>query len=320
MELLIILNPISGGYDKVEFQHTLHDILENEKISHQIYLTTGDKSDQSNLQSIILKELPKKLVAIGGDGTISFCIQIALKHQLPLGIIPFGSANGMAAELGLNTDPFLALYDIIKDNKRQSFDLLLFNGEYYGWHIADIGLNAQIVKDFHFDPNRGITAYIKQFFEKLTNAEVLSYQVEVDGKIHHLEGYMLAFANARKYGTGIHLNPLGNPSDGVFEICNVNTISFTSLAAAGISYLIPEIGLKYLDVISCKKAVIKTQKPTLLQIDGEVIGEFTTIEVEVIAQAIEVILPSTINVEQDSYKSIMSKNLFPFSNNIFASL
>ena len=99
---------------------------------------------------------------------------------------------------------------------------------------------------------------------------------------------MVVFANAREYGTGAIVNPLGELDDGKFEVCLVKSISLRSMIMALVSIFKKDIKYRTLLVHSCREARITFQKKQTLQIDGEVIGEVT----EVVAR----IVPACINI------------------------
>lgn len=101
---------------------------------------------------------------------------------------------------------------------------------------------------------------------------------------------MAAICNARKYGTGVPLNLVGNPMDGKFEIVLSTEVSFQSLLATGLS----SINEKYADnrkskVIVTDKAELIFEEPRMLQLDGEVIQKYKNITVEILPGAVNLI-------------------------------
>src|SRR5215471_2457627 len=112
MKLLFIVNPISGGVNKEPFLKDAQQLCNRYGITLAIFKTTG-KNDKEQLWKIVEKEQPNKIAAVGGDGTVLFAATSLLDFKLPLGIIPKGSANGMAKELHVNANAIEALKDII---------------------------------------------------------------------------------------------------------------------------------------------------------------------------------------------------------------
>ena len=62
------------------------------------------KTDEERLNQKIAQLKPDRVVAVGGDGTIKFVAEQLLDTPIPLGVLPAGSANGMARELGIPPD------------------------------------------------------------------------------------------------------------------------------------------------------------------------------------------------------------------------
>ena len=115
MKYLFVLNPVSGGFDK----DSLLLKIENSFSDYRVYTTNG-QADNQLLAEEISKYQPSILVAIGGDGTILLCSETIMRmaEKPLLGIIPAGSANGMAEELHIPHDYDSAI-DLIKKKRMQ---------------------------------------------------------------------------------------------------------------------------------------------------------------------------------------------------------
>jgi diacylglycerol kinase family enzyme len=289
MKLLLVINPISGGVDKNPFLEKAIQIFEKYRIDFLVFKTKGE-NDEELLGKKISEFNPDKVVAIGGDGTVLLTAKTLLKKGIPFGIIPLGSANGLATELLIEDKPINALIDIIMSQVTKSLDMLLINNEHYMLHIGDVGVNANIVDAYDKDQNQGMATYGKYFIEKLREIEPFSIEIEAEGQTYSEKGLMVGICNSRKYGTGIPLNLDGDPSDGKFEIVIIKSINLGSLIKAGLS----KFDESFYDnqdrkVISTTKAKIRFDEPRLLQLDGEVIGEFEELKVEIIKSAVKVI-------------------------------
>ncbi len=285
MKLFFIVNPISGGVDKEPFLKEARQLCELYGIEYQIFKTTGEKDNENALKGIDSFK-PDKIVSVGGDGTTLFTATTLLDTNYPMGIIPLGSANGMATELYVDPVPINALRDIIMTEIVGALDLLLINGEHYTMHLGDVGINAQIVESYENDENRGMITYAKYFLAELHKLQPFSVKVETNEESYKDQVLMAAICNARKYGTGVPLNTTGNPMDGKFEIVLLEKLDLPSLIMAGMASL----NDKYLDsqkskVITTTKARIEFDKPRLLQLDGEVIEPLQVIDIELLPGA-----------------------------------
>jgi len=289
MKLLFVVNPISGGVDKEPFLKNAKTFCEKYGIDHQIFKTTG-KNDQIEVKKVVQTFKPDRVISVGGDGTTLFSSISLLDFSIPMGIIPLGSANGMAAELNVNPEPMKALKDAIMSNVIGDLDMLLVNDTYYSIHIGDIGINAQIVDSYEKDENRGMATYAKYFLQELKNLTPFGVTLTINGKEIKEKALMVGICNSRKYGTGVPLNLTGNPMDGKFEIVIVNKVDANSLIKAGLS----KFDESFHDsqngrVISGYSASILFEEPRLLQLDGEIIGHFKEVKVKTLKGAVKLI-------------------------------
>ncbi len=289
MKLLFIVNPISGGVDKEPFLKLARSLCSKYGIDPYIFKTTG-KEDENHLKTVLQTFKPDRVASVGGDGTTLFTSIALLNSSIPVGIIPLGSANGMATELYVNPKPIEALRDIIMSNVIGDLDMLIINDTHYSMHIGDVGINAQIVESYEKDKNRGMATYAKYFIEELKNISPFEIIVEANEEIIKEKGVMVGICNSRKYGTGVPLNIKGNPMDGKFEIVILKKINANSLLRAGLSKF-DEIFHDSKNVVTIRtdKANIHFDQARLLQLDGEVIGKFEHLKVEVMQGAVKLV-------------------------------
>ena len=289
MKLLFVVNPVSGGVNKEPFLKKAKAICHKYGLNCSFFKTTG-RNDEEELKKLLNEVHPDKVVSVGGDGTTLFTSLALMGSGYPMGIIPLGSANGMAMELNVNSKPVEALKDIIMSEKIEGLDMLRVNEEYYSVHIGDVGLNARIVDDYDKDPNRGMLTYAKYFIDELTRLKPFPAKVNANGMEYFDKVFMVGICNARKFGTGVPLNVVGNPMDGKFEIVMISRIDSKSLIRAGLASL----DESFLDnqsgkVITTEQAEIIFEEPRLLQLDGEVIGKFQEIKVDILKGAVRFI-------------------------------
>ncbi len=289
MKILMVVNPISGGIDKEPFLKKAGKLLKRYGIDYEIFRTEGI-DDERRLKLTLKKVKPDKVVSVGGDGTTLFTSIILLNSGYPMGIVPLGSANGMAVELQVNPDPVEALKDIVMSHVVAGLDMVLVNDKYYSIHIGDVGINAQIVEAYDRDENRGMVTYAKYFIEQLKRQEQFGFTIKANGVIVKESGVMLGICNSRKYGTGVPLNVTGNPMDGRFELVIVKEINAASLIKAGLS----KFNERFHDsqsgkVISTEYAEVEFDIPRLLQLDGEVIGKFDHLKINILPGAVRLI-------------------------------
>ena len=216
MKALLVVNPISGGIDKAEIITYLKELFEREQQELSIYYTSG-KNDREQLEGMVRDLEPERVLVAGGDGTIKLLAGILKDTSIPIGLFPAGSANGLAENLNLPTQ-LEELARVALGNNLKEMDCINVNEEVC-LHVSDIGLNAELVKNYEEGMIRGKLGYLLQSIPALIKSDFpFRFSIQVEGKVHHREGFLLAIANARKYGTGATINPIGNMNDGRFEI------------------------------------------------------------------------------------------------------
>jgi len=289
MKLLFIVNPISGGVNKEPFLNDAKQLCNRYGIMLTLFKTAG-KNDTEQLHKVLEQERPDKVAAVGGDGTVLFSAICLLDSGLPLGIIPQGSANGMAKELGVNKNAIEALKDIIMSEVYRGMDLLRVNGIHHSMHIGDVGINANLVKSFSEDSRRGMMTYAKYFIEELKKTKAFTIKVDMDGETIEELCYMAAICNSGRYGTGVVLSKQSDLFDRKFEIVLLKKKGIKTFIDAGLTKFNESFYKEeHVRTLSGTHARLYFDEPHLLQLDGEIIGEFEELEVELLQGAVRII-------------------------------
>ncbi len=298
---LFVINPISGGNDKSSIFRFVEEEVIQKGTECDVFRTTGE-DDEAELSKVIFKTKPNVIVAVGGDGTLHLVARITKNTDIKIGLMPFGSANGMSKELNipkisdikLSLNPserFIECWNIIKREHIKEIDLLQLNEDHYSLHLSDIGLNAKIVKRFEAEKIRGYFGYARLFFKELKQKKRIYYHLTADHKKYKGRAYMIVIANATMYGTGAVINPVGKLSDGVFEICLLKQVKFVTLLRSFLSIFKKNLQPRndLVRIISCKNATIELQEFETLQVDGEVIGEINSLNIKILPKALKLI-------------------------------
>jgi diacylglycerol kinase (ATP) len=289
MRLLFIMNPTSGRKSNDDVIDHIKELASAKGFDYKIHETTGEEDDKL-IQEVLRSYAPDRVAACGGDGTVQLVARNLLNTDVPMGILPLGSANGLAKALDLPKNYNEAADLFVNSDVQKPLDLLRINDEHLCTHLSDIGTNALLVKNYEEAGDKGMIGYAKHLIASIQQSEILHFEIRTPEGPVAKEGYMLTIANAHKYGTGVQISE-GSVSDGVFEICTVQNIDLESAIKAGLTainvFLDKEM---FSDVISCNEALIKIDRKAHLQIDGEYIGEVDEIKVNIISSAIKVIV------------------------------
>ena len=294
LTFLFVLNPVSGRKNKPDWETVIKDYFKD--LSHTIhfYQLTGSDDGQAILKSI--KEMnPDRVVAVGGDGTVALVGKILIKEKIPLGILPGGSANGMAKELNIPVNPQKAL-DIIVSGKINPCDTIKINEDDMVFHLADLGLNAQIIQYFDESKFRGMVTYARMLFKALANRRLMKVHLKGDNMDETIAAYMIVIGNASKYGTGAVINPDASTDDGVFEVIIVRRIALSEFIKLFWSY--KSFNPRSVEIFETTKVEILSKKGVRFQIDGEYQGKVTKIRAEIMPAALKVLVPDDAKTEE----------------------
>jgi diacylglycerol kinase (ATP) len=289
-KILFVVNPIAGGNDKGAFIAYLPEFARENNFSYQIFKTSGT-DDLPKLKQEIENFSPNLTVAVGGDGTCNLTAKAIANTDYIMGIIPFGSANGLATELTIPKVYEEALR-VLLSGKPKSIDTVLVNG-HLCLHISDIGINARTIKRFEEEKIRGIFGYAKQFFKELWGARPAKFVFILDnGKTFKKKAHLVAIANAAKYGTGAVINPNGKMDDGKFELVIVKPYPFWALFSLAMAIFLGYLDkIKYAKIESFEKIKIVKKKTQPLHIDGEIVEETTVVEAVINPASVKVVVP-----------------------------
>lgn len=285
--VIMVVNPISGSIDKEVFINTAALFAEKENYNFILYETSG-VDDCTQIQALYNEHKPERVLIAGGDGTIKMVAEALEKQDTILGILPAGSANGLSVDLNLpaNLEENLT---VAFHNKFMEMDLVSING-IKSLHLSDIGLNAQLVKNYESSETRGKWGYALQAIATLNEQDPpFEVTIKTNKRTITCVARMVVIANSQKYGTGVTINPDGRMNDGKFEIVilkNLDLLVFGKIITGNIP-----VDPNDVEIISTDKATIETAVPVHFQIDGEYVGKETKLDIFILHQQMKVAIP-----------------------------
>jgi YegS/Rv2252/BmrU family lipid kinase len=285
--VLLVVNPISGDLDKSELLNTVQEFSVANNFNLEVYETTGE-NDFAVIQSLYEEYNLERIVVAGGDGTIKMVAEAVEKYDIVIGILPAGSANGLSVDLGLPAT--------LEENLEVAFlhhymemDMISINGK-KSIHLSDIGINADLVKNYEASDLRGFWGYAMQAFTTLKDADepFLATITANDETVEHT-ARIIVIANSQKYGTGVTINPNGSMNDGMFELIILKSLDIVLLGKI-ITGNMP-IDSEDIVIISTKKALVKTDRLVNFQIDGEYCGAQNELEIHILHKQMKIAVP-----------------------------
>ncbi|MBT3241415.1 MAG: diacylglycerol kinase family lipid kinase [Chloroflexi bacterium] len=248
------------------------------------------------------------VIAVGGDGTahevINGLMEVPEKKRPKFSIVPLGSGNDYAANLGLPKKPEEALMAILT-GKTKKFDLALIEDETgrqeYWDNTINIGFGGNVTIFSHNLPIlRGFMMYLVAVIQTiLMRYDVLDVKITIDDdKVWQNQSMMICLCNGPREGGGFITAPGAELDDGDLNYSFLGKVSRLMMFR-----MIPEFmngtQEKFEKIVhpgKFKKMVIESKQPLILHTDGEVFAGLShdvhMLKVEVLPDAIEVVVPS----------------------------
>jgi len=283
MKILFIINPASGNHglnlNEVIASHFLHKNIETELFE------LPEACSIEKIKDHIQQSKPDRVAAVGGDGTLKLVAECLLLSETPIGIIPAGSANGMAKELGIPSDLHLAL-DLLEQGSPKKIHAIRINEELC-IHLSDLGFNAYLVKKFDTLPERGMWGYAKATWHALWNHKRMQVELQLKDENVTSAAAMVAIANATMYGSGLKINPDGKLDDDLFEVILVKDYSYLEILKVWMTRL--PFNPKKIEVFQTRHLKLHSKHKAHFQVDGEYIGKINSLEAKIVKDGINLI-------------------------------
>jgi diacylglycerol kinase (ATP) len=287
LKILFVINPVSGGKEKHDWEASIRNYYREKPHAIEFYVLTGE-NDCTSIRHHIDSVKPDRVVAVGGDGTVKMLAELLKETTLPLGILPAGSANGMARELKIPLDAEGALH-VITEGECRKIDVIKIDEEEICIHLSDLGLNAMLVKYFEGSKKRGMWGYGQAIFKVLWKKQMMDVTIKTPDQQIKRKAFMVVIANAQTYGTGAIINPEGKLDDGLFEIIVLRKLHVFELFKMLISH--KPFHPDRIEIFQTKEVAMTVRRKAYFQVDGEYLGRKTSVKARVLPQIINLMLP-----------------------------
>ncbi len=154
----------------------------------------------------------------GGDGTLHHALEGLVDTQLPLGILPLGTANDLARTLKLPTD-LLAACDVILQGQTALIDLGQVNGKLFA-NVASIGLAVQVTQRLKREAKSrwGVLAYLFAALQSLWHSRPFLAEIDTETGRSSARTIQVTIGNGRSYGGGMTVDESATAQDGVLHL------------------------------------------------------------------------------------------------------
>lgn len=266
-DIVFIINPASGRGDKYGVSSLLQKFINLNKYTPHIEFT----SRPGHATEIACKALDlgvKKIVAVGGDGTINEVGQVLIDRDVALGIIPMGSGNGLARHLKIPMDTESAI-KVINQGRVITIDSVELNEKPF-FCTSGIGFDAHIGRLFANANIRGLRGYIITSLKEFYKYQSDSYKVRFNNEEFSGKAFLITFANSCQYGNNAMISPCADIQDGLLDLCIMKPfpkLYATRLGAKLFSGSIDKCS--YLDIYKTQEIFVERAKNDVVHLDGE---------------------------------------------------
>lgn len=242
---------------------------------------TWERGDAERYAAEGARERVDVVVAIGGDGTVNEALNGITGSDVPLGIIPLGTANDFARQTGIPLDPDHAM-DVVLRTRPSLIDVAELNGRRF-LNASTAGIGAEATAETPADAKEalGALAYAITGVRKLAELQSIGARFEAPGFDFESRFLVLAVGNGRSTGGGTLLTPKASFVDGLLDVCVVEARARRGFARLTLKLRKGEHldapGVRYLQVPWLR---VHADRPITVNVDGEP-QELATLEYRV---------------------------------------
>ncbi len=263
-DICVIVNPAARS------QRLRHALAQLSALTHgaTIFATTGQGHAEVLARNAV-REGYRKVVAAGGDGTINEVVNGIADSDVTLGLLPLGTVNVFATELGLPSNNLAQCWDIINRDYVRSVDLPRANAKHFV-QLAGIGLDAQAVKETSsaLKRNFGPLSYV------LSAAQIASRRpprltIESDDAAC-AEGSFVLVGNGRLYGGRFPFFKQASVDDGLFDVLVFKNLSYLEIVGYLHDVLFcSEIRTRDVEYFQTRALRVSANEEVPVEVDGE---------------------------------------------------
>jgi YegS/Rv2252/BmrU family lipid kinase len=283
----IVINPASGQPRPILNQ--INDVFYPLDIQWEVSITRKS-GDATRFAQQAIADGADVIAAYGGDGTVMEVSQAVQGGEIPMAILPGGTANLMSLELDIPKNLTQAAQIMVDpDSVIRRIDMGQSGGRRFMLRVG-MGFDAEKVKlaDRDLKDRWGILAYSIAGLKALTTIPMAHYRITVDGVTYETDGKNCLIDNAGNLGMpGISASPLTSVNDGLLDVTVVRDNSLSSLIAVSDQMRGIEPNPDALKHWQGREFHIESDPPQGIQGDGEVWG-FTPITVKVLPAVLPV--------------------------------
>ena len=285
-KIVFIINPKSGTKSKNYVPELVEKYLLNTVESLRFVYT-----EYAGHASIIAREYVALkydvVVAVGGDGTVNEVAKGLIGSTTILGILPFGSGNGLARNLGVPMGIEKAIL-FLKEAKSLTIDTGFLNDHLF-LCTTGFGFDADVAHEFSKQKRRGFFTYSKVAMQRFFSYKPKEWAIEIENELISFKAFIFTIANANQFGNDVFIAPQANLSDGLLDLCVLRNVSFSGIPLVIKDFFTKNIhNNRFYTERQFEFLSIKNTKEIKAHVDGEPIIVEGDINVRILKSSIQV--------------------------------
>jgi diacylglycerol kinase (ATP) len=287
----VVRNPKAGrALDGADLLRLLQP-LEEDGWQICVKTTSPPEQDATALTREAVADGCDVVIAVGGDGTINEVIQALTGTDTALGVLPVGTGNVWAREVGIPSDLRRAV-TVLREGWLRRVDVGMA-GERFFLLMAGVGYDALVTRNTGSDSKRklGILAYLVSGITVAVSFVGRRVTLEIDGVKRQVRALLVVVGNTRLYGVVVSVTSEARIDDGLLDVC---VFRGTGLLQGIIHAFFVLLGRHLHDpgvsYFRASKITVHSDPPLLVQVDGDTIGS-TPMTFSVRPRALKVIVP-----------------------------
>jgi YegS/Rv2252/BmrU family lipid kinase len=284
-DTVVILNPAARGARVQRLRAQVEKLARG-----SVLCATSDAGQAEALARNAAEEGYQRIVAAGGDGTVNEIVNGIAGYDVSLGLLPLGTMNVFATELGLPLNDLAACWKIIQRNRTDQVDLPRANRKHFV-QLAGVGLDAQAVKETSraFKRSFGPLSYLISAVQIASRTPPV-LRIESEEAIAG-EGSFVLVGNGRLYGGRFPFFKQAVMNDGLLDVIVFKRLNYVDI----IRYLqdvvfTPQISSPEVEYFQTKRVRVTSDESVPVEIDGELIGN-CPVEFKIRAGGLRVLTP-----------------------------
>jgi diacylglycerol kinase (ATP) len=231
-----------------------------------------------------------QVIAVGGDGTINEVARGLVQSDIPMGIVPRGSGNGLARHLGIPLKITDAV-DQIFDSRTLPMDIFRVNGK-LSLNVSGIGFDGHITNLFGVKSTRGLIGYVMLTIQEFLKFKEFETEIVMNGGSVKRNAFIIAIANSSQYGNNARIAPTASVCDGLLHINVVRRVPLFRLDFL-YSFFSGQLDKSsFCEFMETPSLKIRTAKPIDYHVDGEPCGRTDTCDIDLVPAALHVLVPA----------------------------